>query len=451
MKLGELLIRERLITAAQLDQALGLHKRFGYRVGSILVELGYLDVDMLARALSGLQRVPAVLSKHVAAIDPKVVAVFKPRLASQCQAIPLGYTQTTPRRLLVALRDPGTTPTEEIAFAAGCRVDVAVAPEILVRRALERYYGLKHDWSELRLAISGGGGDIGGDSWPPTSAPVAAPPPSAPQVAPPPSRPSSRRMVALSAPPPPSAPQVAPPPPSVPVTPASTPSVPRISEEELEAARRELSEEGPDEVPLDAVKIDPSSAEFKAEAAWDDFFEEAPALPRALTAPPGLIRPVLDAAAAAAALADATTREEVGETLTSWLQTEYACGLVLIVKDGTALGWKGHARDVEQDLIESIAMPLGPASMLTVAHESRVVFHGPPPAEGATLQTRLWKLLRCTPPSEVLVAPVLLGQRVVNLIYAHAEGALPESAVSDATRVAAAAATAYARLIKKKK
>ena len=137
MKLGELLVREGLISAAQVDVALGLHRRFACRLGSVLVELGYVDSDVLARALSGQLRVPAALSRHVVAIDPKIIAIFTPRLAAAARAIPLGYTSTTPRRLLVALRDPTTTPIEELAFAAGARIDVAVAPEIDVEQRLE--------------------------------------------------------------------------------------------------------------------------------------------------------------------------------------------------------------------------------------------------------------------------------------------------------------------------
>lgn len=242
---------------------------------------------------------------------------------------------------------------------------------------------------------------------------------------------------------------------------AETPRVEVIDapliEVELPSPPREptaVAEDVVDEAPHELGEEDANGAPPRAEAEWDDLFAEPSppsGLPRPMTAPPGVLRPVLDVAAAALALEDATTRDEVGETLTTWLLSEYECGLVLIVKDGLALGWKGHAPDAEQDIIESIAMPLGPPSMLTAAYEQRVAVCGPPPSEGAALQTRLWKLLRCSPPSEVLVAPIVLGQRVVNLLYAHTSATFPSSTASDATRVAAAASSAYARLIRQKK
>jgi Type II secretion system (T2SS), protein E, N-terminal domain len=435
MKLGELLLRERLITESQLEEALQLGRRFGQRVGSSLVELGYLDVDTVAHALSMQHRVPAVLAKHVAAITPTVIAMLGSRIASAFHAIPLGHTQTTPRRLVVALRDPGTTPVEEIAFAAGMRLDVGVAPEILIRRCLEQYYGVKDECSAIRLAIGSVNESIG-DSWPPTTAPIADA-----AVMPSPARSSSASMPAvrprtLSVPPPPvgtdqdserlEKEQIA---------------RPELTYAQIEAARLEMASEDEESVSLEAVPISPTSSQG----------EPSEGSGRPLTAPPGAIRPVLDVDETLEALRRANTREEIGETLTTWLQSEYGCGLVLIVKENTALGWKGYAPDADQDLVESIAMPLGPPSMLTAAYEQRAPFCGPPPPEGMTLQTRLWKLLRCKPPNAVLVAPVVLGSRVVNLLYAHTDGMLPSTAAEDAARIASAASTEYARLIRKKK
>lgn len=117
-----------------------------------------------------------------------------------------------------------------------------------------------------------------------------------------------------------------------------------------------------------------------------------------------------------------------------------------------ALGWRGYAPEIEPSEIETIAMPLGPASMLTSAYEGRVSFRGPPPEKGAPIHKKLWNVLRCAEPNEVLVIPILLGDRVVNILYSHVTDriALGESALEDAARVAAAASTAYARIIRQR-
>jgi hypothetical protein len=136
--------------------------------------------------------------------------------------------------------------------------------------------------------------------------------------------------------------------------------------------------------------------------------------------------------------------------LEDWLRSTFGCGLVLVVKGDMAMGWKGFFPDAE-DLVDAVAIPLGKPTMFGVAYESRALFHGAPPAEGAQLQERLWKLLHCAPPTEVLVIPVVLGKRVVNLLYAHADDGSPltEAMLADAQRLCSDAAAAYAHIIDK--
>ena len=89
--------------------------------------------------------------------------------------------------------------------------------------------------------------------------------------------------------------------------------------------------------------------------------------------------------------------------------------------------------------------------MFEIAHRQRAIYLGPPPDAGATIQDRLWKLLHCAPPGQVLVCPVTIGERVINLLYAQADRDLPASAANDLTSLAAAAADSYVRLIKQRK
>jgi hypothetical protein len=445
MLLGELLIREGVITQKQLERALRLREEVQVRLGSTLVELGYVDVDTLARALSAQHRVPAVLTKHVTAIDPKVIGLFPSRVAASHNAIPVGYTQSKPPRLVVAFRDPTTTPIDDIAFAAGTRVEIGVAPEMLIRRCLAKYYGLETkkyievDVAEMHRSPS---------SDPPApEAPVAKAPLPVLEV------PSIEEVMepakTLSSPPSPApVPAIAPPPP---------PPAPPVAEMPIARSAAQSPVEAPEPVMIFKTPP-PSGNELVADAlppdeGWDD--DAAAAVAGPMTAPPGILLPVLGVDEALEALKAAKSRDEIGDTLAAWLQSAYGFGIVLIVKDGLgmALAWRGHARDIEPSAIESIAMPLGPPSMLTSAYDGKTSFRGPPPEEGMPIQRKLWNLLRCETPKEVLVIPVLVGNRVVNILYSHVmkDGALADTALEDAARVAAAAATAYARLIRKTK
>jgi hypothetical protein len=335
--------------------------QLGHRLGTSLVELGFVDLDTIARALSAQHRVPAVLAKHVAAIEPKIIAMLPGKVAVAHHAVPLGLTQSEPARLVVALRDPHGTPVEELAFVAGMRIEVAVAPELLVKRCLAQYYPEQSDKGWVDLA--GPSVQTVEEPAPPTPVVASAPPASS-------KRPAG--VATLSAPPPPA-----------------------------------------DFTPLPATAPGPEM--------------------------------IVDVDDAIGRLASAPSRDAIADIIVDYMKYRFECGLVLIVKDATALGWKGFA--AEADAVESVAVPLVAPSMFKDPFETHRVFRGPPPDEGAALQTRLWKQLKEKPPDEVIVAPIVLGKRVINLLYAHPAPDSPDNF----TKLAAAAAVEYARVIKAKK
>jgi hypothetical protein len=146
----------------------------------------------------------------------------------------------------------------------------------------------------------------------------------------------------------------------------------------------------------------------------------------------------------------ATSKEQVGRVLADWLRSTFGCGMVLIVKNEMAIGWKGFFPDAE-DLIEAVSVPLGKPSIFSKTYETQRPFFGSPTEDGAKTNQLFWKLLRCAPPYEVLVCPVVLARRTVNLIYAHPDG---DNFISDtnfrqAQLLASNASDAYMRFIKK--
>lgn len=367
MHLGELLIREGVITSAELDRALVRSEQQKVRLGTALVELGFVDVDLVARALSAQHQVPAVLSKHVTNIDRAVIGLVPRLVATKRRAIPVGWTPTKPPRLVVAFEDPRTTPIEDFAVAAGARIEIGVAPELLVNRCLSKYYGVTTSMTNMRFV------DVDPNA---LRKPDSSEPP-APKPAPP--------VLTLSLPPLPMPPQ------------------------ELEEPKEE---EPVSLVPV--LGVDDAIEAFKA----------------------------------------TTTSDQIGNILATWLHSTYGLGLVFVVKDilGMAIGWRGWAPDVDQAAIESISVPLGPPSMFTTVYEGKVAFLGPPPEEGMPIHKKVWNALRSEDPLEAIVIPVMLGERMVNILYAHAtNGTIPDGALEDAARVAREATTAYARLIRRPK
>jgi hypothetical protein len=160
--------------------------------------------------------------------------------------------------------------------------------------------------------------------------------------------------------------------------------------------------------------------------------------------------PVYTLEEAIAAIRSATSKDQVGEAMCGFLRLAYGVGLILITRGGMALGWKGFASGIDQNLIEAVTIPLSAHSMFAVAFDRKAIFRGPPPESGVTFQSRMFRLLRSEPPREVIVAPVLLNNRVISLIYVHATGGgeLPASATSDLEQLTQAASDAFVRLIK---
>ncbi len=378
MRLGEKLVQDGVITEAQLDTALRAQVVYGGRIGTNLIELDFVSLDTLTRALAELKGVPAALEMHFDAVDPATLQLLSPRLAEKHQAIPLGLARLAGRQLVVAFVDPDVTAAQdEIGLATGSRITPCVAPELRIVHYLEKFYGIPRKHRYLRVDRDAAGG----------SGPVRLP---TPAPAPPPAPGANLSAQARAA-----------------------------------RSRRRL---GPDEpTPKPSIQVQP-------------------------TPPPVIVspRPPLSAPAAIARLEEAATREEIGDVVVDYLRSAYGCGLLFIARDQMALGWKGFAAGVPLDTIEALVAPLRSPSMLRLAYEGRAVFRGAPPADGGQIQQRLWKALRLAPPREVIVAPVIVAGRVVNLAYAHAAdgGAISEGAAAELTQICTAASAAFLRLLR---
>jgi len=159
------------------------------------------------------------------------------------------------------------------------------------------------------------------------------------------------------------------------------------------------------------------------------------------------------AAEAADAIAVAHNRDQVAEAVANYLRSSCGVGLVLIVQHEVAMGWKGFAPGISDEEIDALAIPLAAPSVLQKAYQEQQTYRGPPSHEPTALDLQLFERLRVTPPQEVIVAPVLIRDRVVNLILGQAEdgGALPDRMSIGLGTLTRSAAAAYVRLIQEAK
>jgi type IV pilus assembly protein PilB len=136
-KLGDILVREGLITLEQLKRALQEQKSSGMRLGYTLVKLGFIEETEVTKMLARQYRMPAVdLSRFE--VDPKILKLLPPDIATKHTVLPL---KREGRTLTVAIADPNNVAAiEDIKFITRCDVFPVIAGEYTLRNAIDRYY-----------------------------------------------------------------------------------------------------------------------------------------------------------------------------------------------------------------------------------------------------------------------------------------------------------------------
>jgi hypothetical protein len=149
-KLGEMLVREGRISSAQLDEALKSQVIFGGRLGTNLVELGFITEAELAHALGRKFGVPFVGAEQLTAVPAQVIQGFPAELAEKFRVIPL---RLEGRRLTLAMADPGDLKAvDEIAFRTGFIVQPVIASDLRLSQAMESYYQIERKFRYIALA-----------------------------------------------------------------------------------------------------------------------------------------------------------------------------------------------------------------------------------------------------------------------------------------------------------
>ena len=430
IRLGELLLKLGKITQQQLEDALRAQVMWGARLGTNLIEIANLDLDMLSQALGRQQQIPPAIRKHFESADGELQAKLPRSLAAKWECIPIAAVAGTSQQIAIAEAAPlPDDALDEIAAALGTergKLVVGVACELRVRYQLERVYGIERNSRFLRVR----GGRI--------TEPPPVPPPPAPDDA---------------------------------------------SDSELEVARA-ISQAGiplPDEPPPEPVHLhepwagsEPASAPTADDGTAGDEPDERRRFVRTVAedATPlfGILgRVAVHKMAVSAAiegehsphptsLADcirairrAQDRDRVGDLIIDIL-THHAipdldAGGVFVVRGNIAVGWKGFCRG-EQLAIETIAIPLEGNNIFASAHSEA----SPQRIETSSttlsdVDRRFLASLGGAVPRYVVVTPVAMGEHVLCMIYGHGQHDL-DQAIELVDSVAAAAQSAFARLMR---
>jgi type IV pilus assembly protein PilB len=137
VRIGDLLLKEKRITSAQLQEALNYQKTNGGKLGLNLVKLGFVTDEEITALLSKQYGVPSINLAQFE-IDSSVIKLIPAETAQKYQIVPLSRSGAT---LTIAITDPTNVfAMDDIKFMTGYNVEPVVASETAVTEAIKRYY-----------------------------------------------------------------------------------------------------------------------------------------------------------------------------------------------------------------------------------------------------------------------------------------------------------------------
>lgn len=147
-RIGELLVREKLITHEQLKNALEEQKKSGGRLGYNLTKLGYISEENLTAFLSRQYGIPTI-DLSAQDIDSEVLKLIPEDVAQKYQILPVSRTGST---LVVAMADPSNIfAIDDIKFLTGYNVEPLVASDAAIKTTIDKLY----EAPDLGLGLEG--------------------------------------------------------------------------------------------------------------------------------------------------------------------------------------------------------------------------------------------------------------------------------------------------------
>lgn len=481
-RIGELLLEHGWVDQTNLRRALAEQSMAtGKRLCSLLIARGLLDPDHAARALGEQQEVAAVLQRHLEFRDRALAAKLPAALARRHCALPIGHTRAG--ELIVCVRDPSPDVAAAIQRALECQVVIAIAPASQLEQLIEESYAADEPNDEFDIDLSTG-------TQIPTPPPGRASEDELPEY-------GALSLVELddlrvtkdhsqhagstkSTPPPFSS-----------VTPAHGSSAQTRMTLPPATRRAQTSPFSsltppfatatpPDPMPASAVALeldpdlDPDVEDVPPAAAPAEPPAEPPPPPPAIgtqpprsgalggtpkvlippigqplprttkppTAPQAPIKLTIDSAMVA--IADALSRDTATDVAMRYAQQRWNSALLLAVKEGAALGHRGHGTHLSPDAVRAVAVPLSSPSIIKVAHDTKQLATEPPPNVGA-IHERLERLLGS--PRKTVAAPIVVAGRIACLIVVGDPIGHGDSA-GDLDKLAASLGEAYTRIVR---
>ena len=150
MRLGDILIKQNVLTEEQLKQALELQKGSGKKIGEVLVDSGMITEEMIVRALQ-MQLGLKVVHLSGVVIPKEVRNLVSVSLLKKYQCIPFELDPYNANILHLAMADPmDMTAIDDISIVTNLQVEPYIATTREVLTAIDRCYGASETMDAAR-------------------------------------------------------------------------------------------------------------------------------------------------------------------------------------------------------------------------------------------------------------------------------------------------------------
>lgn len=423
VKLGEILIEAGKLTPSQLEETLKSQVIFGGRLGTNLIEMGYLEEEDLAKFLSKKLGFPCATPEQLMSVPPEIIKLIPREIAEKYKVVPLSRDK---KRLTLAMLDPADLSViDAISFMTGYYLVPVIAPELRLVLALEKYYGVKRDVRYIQIA----GKSRGRQSFDKTQEPESR-------------RVEEPGLIDFS-------------------------QLPETEEHVEEALPQRPTGRGVQGVePLDtgfATTQEPDLIDLTPqgpEEVLDELEEVEAAASSAAVAPvraelptevePMKIEPVIHSLESVSArLAEAKDREEIADIMVAFLGQEFESVALFMVRGNAASGWRALRNNKTVAGFENLQISLTGPSVLKVVADSKSFYLGP--VLDTPDNARMLAGLGGGRPSSALLIPLMMMGRVVTIIYVDGGKEPIASRLTDLQKLVGKAAMAFEILILKNK
>ena len=389
MRLGELILQERLAPVDAIEEALESQVLHGGRLGTNLVELGVVSENDLARILGKQHGLPFALGEMIP--DP---AALKLVPAAKCDDLDLIPMRVDGTRLTVAVVHPQVLPgLNELAFKVGKRLVPVVIPEFRMHQLLRRHCKAFRQIRSLDLNV------------------VRA------------------RKSAEAAP----------------TTP--DPAQDLMGEEEFQSMYYRALRGGEGAQSPGST----AAAEEDLEVITGEVVEEpsAPAVEAPAPAPAAHTSP-LSFVEAQKLLQASEDREDIARTVLRFARSKWQRVLLLSIQGDLVTGWHGMGQGVNELNVRRIGVFLQKDSTFKLVRDTRSHYVGPTKREPGT--AGFFKLLGGGFPSTVVMMPLLVRGKPVHILYVDdGPGQFTTPDIGELLILAQSVARSYEALIKKRR